>query len=135
MARVKGVYRRKGSTKYWLRYADAHGQIIRESSGISDYKAALKELAIRRGKVADGKAVERRRVHKVYLQDVTSDYLRFVQNQRAFKNKEYIGQELLNRFGNIPLQRFSVSPCWNPTSRNLSRKGRHPQQSIGKWRC
>jgi len=33
VARVKGVYRRKGSEMYWLRYADAQGQIIRESSG------------------------------------------------------------------------------------------------------
>lgn len=109
MARVKGVYRRKGSGKYWLRYADAHGQMIRESSGTSDYKAALKELAKRRGEVAEGKEVERRRVHKVYLNDVMPEYLRFVQNQRAYKNKEYIGRELLGRFGNIPLQRFSVS--------------------------
>jgi len=109
VARVKGVYRRKGSGKYWLRYADAHGKIIRESSGTSDYKAALKELAKRRGEVAEGKEVERRRVHKVYLNDVMPDYLRFVRNQRAYKNKEYIGGELLKRFGNIPLQRFNVA--------------------------
>jgi integrase len=109
VARVKGVYRREGTKKYWLRYADAHSQIIRESSGTSDYKAALKELAKRRGEVAEGKEVERRRVHKVYLKDVMDDYLQFVRNQRAFKNKEYIGRELLSRFGNIPLQRFGVS--------------------------
>jgi len=109
VARLRGIYRRKGSGKYWLRYADAHGQIIRESSGTSDYKAALKELAKRRGDVAKGKEVERRKAHKVFLKDVMPNYLRFVQNQRAYKNKEYIGRELLEKFGNIPLQRFNVA--------------------------
>ena len=37
------------------------------------------------------------------------DYLRFVQNQRAYQNKEYIGRELLKRFANIPLQRINVA--------------------------
>jgi len=109
VARVKGVYRRKGSEKYWLRYADAQGQIIRESSGTSDYKEALKKLAIGRANVAEGKKVERRKAHKVFLKDVMPDYLRFVQNQRAYQNKDYIGRELLRRFGNIPLHRINVA--------------------------
>ena len=71
MARLRrGIYRRKGSGKFWLRYADAHGQIIRESSGTSDHKTALKELAKRRGDVAEGKEVERRKAHKVFVKDV-----------------------------------------------------------------
>jgi len=109
VARVRGVYRRKGSEKYWLRYADAQGQIIRESSGTSDYKEALKKLAIGRANVAEGKKVERRKAHKVFLKDVMPDYLRFVQNQRAYQNKDYIGRELLRRFGNIPLHRINVA--------------------------
>jgi len=113
VARDKGIYRRKGSGKYWLRYADAHGQIIRVSSGTSDYKKARNELTKKRNAVAEGKAVERRRAHKVYLKDVMSDYLKFVTNQKAYKNKEYIGGELVRRFGNIPLQRFNVAMLEN----------------------
>jgi len=83
---VRGVYRRKGSEKYRLRYVDAQGQLIRESSGTSDQKEAHKKLAIGRANVAEGKKVERRKSHKVSLKDVMPDSLRFVRNQRAHKN-------------------------------------------------
>ena len=92
-----------------MRYADSTGKVVRESSGTTDYKEALKELSKRRAAVAEGKEVERRKARKVMLKDVMPEYLRFVKNQRAYQNKFYIGRELLERFRNIPLHRFSVS--------------------------
>lgn len=47
MVQGKGVFRR--GNVWWLRFADATGKIIRESSKTNDYKTALKDLAKRRG--------------------------------------------------------------------------------------
>jgi integrase len=107
VAQGKGVYKR--GNVWWLVFVDAAGRIIRETTGTSDYKAALNKLAERRDKVAKGKEVSKPKVRNVLFADAVEEYLKWAKPQRAYKNKEYMSRDLEARFGNIPLRRFNVS--------------------------
>jgi len=107
VAQGKGIYKR-GSV-YWLTYVDAAGKVVRNTSGTSDYKEAMKELTKRRNNAAKGKQEEKIEYRKVLFTDAMDDYLKWAKPQRAYDNKEYMKKDLIARFGNIPLKRFSVS--------------------------
>lgn len=107
MAQGKGVYKR--GNVWWLAFADAAGRSVRETSGTSDYKAALKKLAEQRDKVAKGKEVSKAKVRNVLFSDAADEYLKWAKPQRAYSNKFYMKGELVAKFGNIPLRRFNVS--------------------------
>jgi integrase len=53
-----GVYRPKGSSRFWLRYS-LHGKQIRESSGSSDERAALRLLKKRIAQMENGNLTPR----------------------------------------------------------------------------
>jgi len=107
VAQGKGVYKR--GNVWWLTYVDAIGRMVRETSGTSDYKAALKKLADCRDKVAKGKEVSKPKVRNVLFAEAVEEYLKWAKPQGAYKNKEYMARDLEARFGNIPLRRFNVS--------------------------
>ena len=107
MAQGKGVYKR--GNVWWLAYADANGQLVRESSGTDDYKAALKKLAHRRADVAKGKQINKPKIRNVLFTEAVEKYLEWAKPQRAYENKYYMARKLVAKFGNIPLRRFNVS--------------------------
>ena len=117
MAKGKGIYKRTGKESkngkpgsvYWLTYVDAAGKIVRKSSGTSDYKEAVKELTKCRNNADKGKREEKAEFRKVLFTEAMDDYLKWAKPQRAYDNKEYMKEDLVSRFGNIPLKRFSVS--------------------------
>jgi len=106
MAQGKGIYKR--GNIYWLRYADVTGRVIRESSGTGDYKAALKVLAKHRKDVSDGKRAATLKVRNVSFAELAEEYLKWAKPQRAYTSKVYMSRQLVERFGMIPLRRFSV---------------------------
>lgn len=110
--KVKGVYRRPGTKKYWLAYVDAGGRLVRESSETTDYREALEKLAKARTDVSKGKRVARGKARTITFAEAAVEYLKWCKPQRAYKNKEYMARsegELVTRFGGIPLRRFTVA--------------------------
>lgn len=107
MAQGKGVYKR--GNVWWLAYIDAAGRLVRESSQTSDYKAAVKKLTEQRDKVAKGLEVARAKVRNVLFSQAVEEYLKWAKPQRSISNKEYMGEQLVEKFGNVPLRRFNVS--------------------------
>ena len=107
MAQGKGVYKR--GNVWWLAFADAAGRLVRETSGTSDYKVALKKLAERREAVAKGKEISRPKIRNVLFSEAVGDYLKWAKPQGAYSNKFFMGRALVADFGNIPLRRFNVS--------------------------
>jgi integrase len=83
--------------------------LVRESSGTTDYKAALKKLAERREAVSKGKEIIRPKIRKVLFKETMEEYLKGVKSQRSHSNKVYMGEQMIEKFGNIPLRRFNVS--------------------------
>jgi integrase len=52
MKKIKGLYQRPNSPFYWMRLADPHGGMIRESTGCTDFKEAQRVLKAKRDFVA-----------------------------------------------------------------------------------
>lgn len=107
MAQGKGIYKR-GSV-WWVVYTDASGRVVRETSGTSDYKAATKKLTECRDSAAKGIQAAKQSVRKVRFSEAIDEYLKWAKPQRAYKNKEYMKTALVEKFGNIPLQRFNIA--------------------------
>jgi integrase len=109
VAQGKGLYKR--GNVWWLAYADATGRLVRESSETGDYKVATKKLDKARGEVAKGKRVQRAEIRNVSFAEAMKAYLEWAKPQRGYGNKFYMGRpegDLVTRFGNLPLRRFSV---------------------------
>ena len=58
MAKNKGIYKQKNSKYYWIRYADAFGRIVRESTKQTDFKDAKVIPVAKQNAVNDGKEPE-----------------------------------------------------------------------------
>jgi len=59
---MRGLYRRRGSPNWWVRYADPNGRIIRESTGTSEKTLAKKVLAKKRVLVIEGRHLDKKQV-------------------------------------------------------------------------
>ena len=57
----RGLYRRRGSPHWWIRYADRNGRIIRESTGTTEKKLAKAILAKKKVLVAENRHLEVRK--------------------------------------------------------------------------
>ena len=101
MAQGKGIYKR--GNVWWLAYADASGGTVRESSGTSDYRTALRLLAERRAAVARGREVSKLKASNVMFSNAMEKYLAWAKPQRSYMSKVHMSRDLILRFGNIPL--------------------------------
>lgn len=82
---------------------------MRESSGTSDYRTALRLLAERRAAVARGREVSKLKASNVMFSNAMEKYLAWAKPQRSYMSKVHMSRDLILRFGNIPLRRFNVS--------------------------
>jgi integrase len=103
---AKGIYKR--GKVYWIAYAGLDGKCIRESSRSDKYRKAEDLLIERRKSIREGKMPEVKRISNHSFNDLVTDYLKWSERQRAFKQKELIINQLKERFGPLPLRRFNT---------------------------
>ena len=103
---AKGIYKR-GHT-YWIRYAGLDGKIARESSGSHSFSDAETLLLKRKTAVKEGKAPQIKKIANYSFSDLAERYLLWINGRhKSAEVKTYIIRELVNKFGNLPLRRFS----------------------------
>ncbi|MFA4919525.1 MAG: site-specific integrase [Thermodesulfovibrionales bacterium] len=106
---AKGIYKQKGSDFYWIRYAGPDGQIIRESTKTANFKEAQAKLENQRKAIRDGKEPEPiKRIPNYTFSQLAGEYTKWCEKQRSFDSKKYFIKQLVDTFGNIPLNRLSV---------------------------
>ena len=85
---MRGLYRRRGSPNWWVRYADPNGRIVRESTGTSEKTLATKILAKKRVLVVEGRHLDKKQVPKTTFFELCSQILEVVRqvqtNEGAF---------------------------------------------------
>jgi len=106
MARHKGIYLR--GSKYWIRYAGLDGKVIRESSHSEKFREAEDLLIKRKRSVKEGKQPETKKIANHTFNELVTEYLKWVERQRGYKQKENIINQLKAVFGNLPLRRFTT---------------------------
>lgn len=103
---AKGIYKR--GNVYWICYAGLDGKILRESSCSAKFKDAEALLIKRKQSVKEGKQPEIKRIANHIFNELTNEYLKWAERQRAFKSKVYLIRQLAENFGNLPLRRFNT---------------------------
>ncbi len=106
---AKGIYKQKGSDFYWIRYAGPDGRIVRESTKTTNFREAQAKLENQRKAIRDGKEPEPiKRIPNYTFSQLAGEYVKWCEKQRSFKSKIYLIKQLVETFGNIPLNRLSV---------------------------
>lgn len=106
---AKGIYKQKGSDFYWIRYAGPDGRIVRESTKTTNFKEAQAKLENQRKAIRDGKEPEPiKRIPNYTFSQLAGEYVKWCEKQRSFKSKIYLIRQLIETFGNVPLNRLSV---------------------------
>jgi integrase len=106
---ARGIFKRKNSKHYWIRYAGIDGRIIRESSGTEKFREAETLLIKRKQEIKEGKQPEIKKIANHSFGELVEKYLAFVSGrQRSAKTKEYILNPLKTVYENYPLRRFNT---------------------------
>ena len=106
---AKGIYKQPGSDFYWIRYAGPDGKIIRESTKTTNFKEAQVKIENQRKAIRDGKDPEPiKKIPHYTFSQLADEYIKWCEKQRSFDSKKYFIKQLVDTFGNMPLNRLSV---------------------------
>ena len=107
---ARGIFKRKNSKHYWIRYAGIDGRIIRESSDSDKFREAEALLIKRKQEIKEGKQPEIKKIKNHSFNELVEKYLAWVSGrQRSAPTKKYILDPLCAVYGNYPLRRFNTS--------------------------
>ncbi|GBE05073.1 tyrosine recombinase XerD [bacterium BMS3Abin10] len=121
---AKGIYKR--GNVYWIRYAGLDGQTVFESSGSRKFRDAQDKLIERKRAIKEGKQPEVRRIANHAFKELSEKYRSWIEGrQRSAKVKGYIIGQLVKRFGNLPLRRFSTALVEQLQTDNINRGLKH----------
>ena len=70
----RGLYRRRGSPNWWIRYADPNGRLVRESTGTSEKKLARDILAKKKVLVVEGRHLDKKKIPKTTFYELCDQY-------------------------------------------------------------
>jgi integrase len=105
--RMRGLYKR--GNVWWCSYLSASGRMVRESTTQTDYNKAVEFLVKRRTEVAAGKAPEESKIIAGRtFGELAEHYLTWCERQKGYIAKERVVNQLIARFGDVPLRRFST---------------------------
>ena len=100
----RGLYRRRGSPNWWLRYSDVNGGIVRESSHATEEKLARAILAKKKTLVVEGQNFKKKKEPKTTFYELCNQYSKLVaENSRSKGLKNFISI-WKERFGNMPVK-------------------------------
>jgi integrase len=102
----KGIYMR--GNVFWLRYAGLDGNTVYESSKSNKLKEAEALLHKRKTEIQSGKQPEIIKIKNHTFRELASEYLKWAERQRAFKQKRLVVIQLESQFGHYPLRRFDT---------------------------
>ncbi|MBI5847240.1 MAG: site-specific integrase [Nitrospirae bacterium] len=107
---MKGLYRRKNSSFYWMNFT-ANGQSYQRSTGTSDKALAEKILQRVNAEIIAGVWFDRKeeKVEQHAFSELAEKYKAWIQcRYKAIQFKEVMIKQLTDRFGDEPLNNFST---------------------------
>ena len=103
----RGLYRRRGSPHWWIRYSDANGRIMRESSGTSEKKLARAILGKKKTLVAEGRHLDKKRVPKTTFYELSSQYWEMWGQHKRMKGLSHMIAIWKQSLGNVSLKELN----------------------------
>jgi len=103
----RGLYRRRGSPHWWIRYADRNGRIIRESTGTTEKKLARDILAKKKVQVAENRHLDVRKVPNTTLFELCDRYWELDGKHKRMKGLSHMLEIWKKWFGNLPMKELN----------------------------
>ena len=104
MRRPKGLYKR--GNIWWIGIRESSGKAYFESTHETDIRRAEALLLERKGEMREGKNPTKS-TRSYTFQELAREYATWASRQRFFKTKKYFIRQLVERFGNLPLNSFT----------------------------
>jgi len=104
---MRGLYRRRGSPNWWVRYADPNGRIVRESTGTSEKTLAKKVLAKKRVLVVEGRHLDKKKVPRTTFFELCNQYWELWGKHKRMKGLSNMLEIWKKWFGNVPVTKLT----------------------------
>jgi integrase len=102
----RGIFKR--GAWYYIRFAGPDGKIIYKSTHSKEFKVAEALLVRCKAEVRQGRHPELISTERHTFKDLAPQYLKWAERQKDYRTKSYIVKALVDRFGALPLHRFST---------------------------
>ena len=103
----RGLFQRKGSPNWWIRFADPNGRIVRESTGTTEKTLAKKVLAKKKTLVVEGKHLDVKKVPKTTFYQLCDQYWELEGQHKRMKGLSYMLEIWKKAFGNTPVKELT----------------------------
>ena len=104
--RSRGIYKR--GNIWWFMYSNLDSVMVYESSKSQNYKDAVDMLHKRKADIQAGKHVEVKKIGNHSFAELTEQYKVWAERQRCYKSKIFLINQLKDKFGLLPLRKFST---------------------------
>jgi len=104
---AKGLYRRRGSPHWWIRYADQNGRIYRRSTGTVSKKLAREILAKHKVLVAEGRHLDVKKVPKTTFFELCNEYWELEGKYKRMSSLQYMVKAWRAFFGNVAIKELT----------------------------
>lgn len=105
---MRGLYQRKGSPFWMIRYADQNGRIRRVSTGTTEKTLAKSILCKRKTEVAENKHMDVKRLPNVTFHTLCDDYWNLRGKNMRTRGIDYIVEIWKDHFGNVPVREITA---------------------------
>ena len=100
----RGLFRRRGSPYWWIRYADRNGRIHRQSTSTRSKKLAREILAKQKVLVAENRHMDVKKVPKTTFYELCDRYWKLDGKQKRMKGLSHMLEIWKRWFGNLPVK-------------------------------
>jgi len=100
----RGLFRRRGSPYWWIRYADRNGRIHRQSTSTTSKKLAREILAKQKVLVAENRHMDVKKVPKTTFYELCDRYWKLDGKQKRMKGLSHMLEIWKRWFGNLPVK-------------------------------
>ena len=103
----RGLFRRRGSPHWWIRFADENGRIRRESTGTKEKGLAREILAKNKTLVVEGRYLDKKRIPKTTFFELCTQYWELEGQHKRTKGLSQIIDLWKEGIGNVPTAELS----------------------------
>lgn len=103
----RGLFRRRGSPHWWIRYSDKNGRIRRESTGTTEKRLAREILAKRKTLVAENRHLDVKKVPHTTFFELCKQYWELWGKHKRTKGLWNVIEIWKSAFGNVPVKELT----------------------------
>ena len=122
----KGLYRRRGSPYWWIRYADRNGRVHRRSTDTSSKKLAREILAKQRVLVAENRHLDVKKVPNTTFFELCDQYWELDGKHKRMKGLKNMIDIWKKGIGDVPLKELTQQELERFLNKRMERKKHSP---------